>query len=76
MTLKSSVSCEGIGLHCGENVTMSLLPAPAGTGIVFRRIDLLTCNSVDAQAASLQQISIKAEPGAVIQHAARHHADQ
>ncbi len=65
VTLKTSVSCEGIGLHCGEKVKMNLLPAPAGTGIIFRRVDLLTCNSLDAQAASLSQVSIAVSPAAV-----------
>jgi len=27
-------------LHSGEPVTLRLVPAPAGTGIVFRRVDL------------------------------------
>jgi len=39
-TLKNRVSCRGIGLHSGNAVTMALLPALAGTGIVFRRVDL------------------------------------
>jgi len=34
------VSCRGIGLHSGEAVKLRILPAPAGTGIVFRRVDL------------------------------------
>jgi UDP-3-O-[3-hydroxymyristoyl] N-acetylglucosamine deacetylase len=29
-----------VGLHSGAPVTMRLLPAPAGSGIVFRRTDL------------------------------------
>ncbi len=65
LTLKTTAVCEGVGLHCGETVTMKIMPAPVGTGIIFRRIDLLTCNSLDAQAASLNQISIKACPTAV-----------
>ncbi|WP_306254055.1 UDP-3-O-acyl-N-acetylglucosamine deacetylase [Parvularcula sp. IMCC14364] len=64
-TVRTSVSCAGTGLHCGEQVNMQLHPAPAGTGIIFRRIDLLTCNSLDAQAASLHQVSIKASPANV-----------
>ena len=39
-TLKRSLSCAGIGLHSGKKVTLSLKPAPAGTGIRFRRTDL------------------------------------
>ena len=39
-TLRQTVSCSGIGLHTGHLVTMSLIPAPPGSGIVFERSDL------------------------------------
>jgi UDP-3-O-[3-hydroxymyristoyl] N-acetylglucosamine deacetylase len=39
-TIASPVEFSGIGLHTGEAATMRILPAPAGTGIVFRRVDL------------------------------------
>lgn len=39
-TIRREVSCAGIGLHCGERVKMRLLPAPPGSGIRFRRVDL------------------------------------
>jgi UDP-3-O-[3-hydroxymyristoyl] N-acetylglucosamine deacetylase len=39
-TLKSAISCVGVGLHSGQRVNLTLLPAEAGTGIVFRRTDL------------------------------------
>jgi len=39
-TIRESVELSGIGLHSGAPVTMRLLPAPAGTGVVFRRVDL------------------------------------
>ncbi|MGB8733879.1 MAG: UDP-3-O-acyl-N-acetylglucosamine deacetylase [Candidatus Sulfotelmatobacter sp.] len=39
-TIRSSVECSGIGLHSGAPVSMHILPAPPGTGIVFRRVDL------------------------------------
>jgi UDP-3-O-[3-hydroxymyristoyl] N-acetylglucosamine deacetylase len=39
-TLKSRIPCVGIGVHSGRRVSLTLLPAPAGHGIVFRRIDL------------------------------------
>ena len=38
-TIKSTISCAGIGLHSGVNVNMALRPAPVGTGIMFTRID-------------------------------------
>jgi UDP-3-O-[3-hydroxymyristoyl] N-acetylglucosamine deacetylase len=39
-TLKSAISCTGIGLHSGAKVTMTLTPAPQDTGILFRRVDI------------------------------------
>src|SRR5437660_841110 len=39
-TLRESVSLEGVGLHSGNRVKMSFLPASPGTGIRFRRVDL------------------------------------
>ena len=39
-TLKSAVSTTGVGLHTGDKVRLMLRPAAAGTGIVFRRVDL------------------------------------
>ena len=39
-TLRRSTSCAGIGLHSGDKVTLSLKPAPADSGIRFRRSDL------------------------------------
>jgi UDP-3-O-[3-hydroxymyristoyl] N-acetylglucosamine deacetylase len=38
-TLKSSISCTGVGLHSGTKTTMVLHPAEAGSGIRFRRVD-------------------------------------
>ena len=34
------MECAGIGLHSGAPVRMRILPAAAGSGIVFRRTDL------------------------------------
>ena len=39
-TLAAPIEFTGIGLHTGQPVTMRILPAPAGKGIVFRRVDL------------------------------------
>jgi UDP-3-O-[3-hydroxymyristoyl] N-acetylglucosamine deacetylase len=39
-TIRSAVECQGIGLHSGAPVTLRILPAAAGTGVVFRRVDL------------------------------------
>ena len=39
-TIKSAIHCTGVGLHSGRRTLLRLVPAAAGTGIVFRRIDL------------------------------------
>jgi len=39
-TLKSLTRAVGVGLHSGQRVELTLRPAPADTGIVFRRVDL------------------------------------
>ncbi|MCK4690563.1 MAG: UDP-3-O-[3-hydroxymyristoyl] N-acetylglucosamine deacetylase, partial [Desulfuromonadales bacterium] len=39
-TLKNTIRATGVGLHTGEKIFLTLRPAAAGTGIVFRRVDL------------------------------------
>ena len=39
-TIRNPVECRGVGLHSGAPVTLRILPAGGGTGIVFRRVDL------------------------------------
>jgi len=39
-TLKNLIRATGVGLHTGAKVYMTLRPAPANTGIIFRRVDL------------------------------------
>lgn len=38
-TLKNVIRATGVGLHTGEKVYLTLRPAPADSGIVFRRVD-------------------------------------
>ena len=40
ITLKKSVSAQGVGVHSGQKVTLTLVPAPTDHGIVFQRVDL------------------------------------
>ena len=39
-TIKISIKATGIGLHTGEKITLTLVPAPVDTGIIFRRSDM------------------------------------
>ncbi|MFK5915475.1 MAG: UDP-3-O-acyl-N-acetylglucosamine deacetylase [Woeseiaceae bacterium] len=52
-TIKKSVSATGVGLHKGNKVQITLRPAPANSGITFRRVDIDPI------------VSIKASPEAV-----------
>ena len=49
-TLKNSVHATGVGLHTGERVDLTLRPAPANSGIVFRRVDLFPVVEIRAEA--------------------------
>jgi UDP-3-O-[3-hydroxymyristoyl] N-acetylglucosamine deacetylase len=49
-TLKSLIRASGVGLHTGKKVRIALRPAPADTGVVFRRIDLASPVDVPARA--------------------------
>jgi UDP-3-O-[3-hydroxymyristoyl] N-acetylglucosamine deacetylase len=39
-TIRRAVEVRGVGLHTGAQVALKLCPAPAYTGILFRRVDL------------------------------------
>ena len=47
-TLRKKISFSGIGIHTGQSVEMSFLPAPPGHGIKFQRIDLAHQPIIDA----------------------------
>jgi len=55
-TLASSASLTGSALHTGENVTLTLLPAPVGHGFKFQRIDLPDEPLVDAAAIHVKTV--------------------
>jgi len=49
-TLKNPVHATGVGLHTGERVDLTLRPAPANSGIVFRRVDIAPVVEIRAEA--------------------------
>ena len=52
-TLKKSYSFEGKGLHTGRVAKMTINPAPANTGLRFRRTDLGEDSYIDALAENV-----------------------
>ena len=53
-TLKNPVQATGVGLHTGERVDLALRPAPANSGIVFRRVDLTPAVEIRAEAYAVK----------------------
>ncbi len=52
-TLKNSIRATGVGLHTGRKVFVTLRPAPANTGMVFRRVDLDPVVEIAARAENV-----------------------
>src|SRR5215467_90054 len=55
-TIARQASAEGVGLHTGVYGRVRLVPAPAGTGIVFRRTDLDNFH-IEAQGHNVARVS-------------------
>ncbi len=64
-TLKDSIRATGIGLHSGAKVYMTLRPAPANSGVVFRRLDLPEPVDIPANALYVTQTTL----GTTLEHA-------
>ena len=55
-TIHREISTEGVGLHTGVFGHIRLVPAPADTGIVFRRVDLDSFR-IEAQGQNVARVS-------------------
>ena len=55
-TIASPVSVSGVGLHTGVKVNLRLCPAPANSGVVFRRTDLEGF-IIEAQARNVARVA-------------------
>lgn len=49
-TIQQAISTTGVGLHKGNKVQLTLRPAPANTGLIFRRVDLSPAVDIPANA--------------------------
>jgi len=54
-TLRQAVSYSGVGLHSGNRVTMTLMPAPPNSGVRFRRADLEGKPEIEARIENVSQ---------------------
>jgi UDP-3-O-[3-hydroxymyristoyl] N-acetylglucosamine deacetylase/3-hydroxyacyl-[acyl-carrier-protein] dehydratase len=54
-TLNRPASFSGIGLHSGNRVNMTILPAPASSGVRFRRVDLDGKPEIEARVENVSE---------------------
>ncbi len=69
-TIAQPISVVGVGLHSGKRVDLSLKPAPAGSGIVYRRVDLQPPVDIPARAQSVGDTRLAStleHEGAIVQ---------
>jgi UDP-3-O-[3-hydroxymyristoyl] N-acetylglucosamine deacetylase len=57
-TLKNTIRATGVGLHSGDKVYMTLRPASANHGIVFRRVDLEPVVEVPASGELVTEVTL------------------
>ena len=62
-TLRESIKSTGVGLHSGNKVVIMLGPAPADTGIVFRRTDLSPVRDIPARADWVDETDLSTSLG-------------
>lgn len=56
-TIKHPVSYSGVGLHTGNKTKITFVPAPANTGIIFRRVDIADSPVIPADIDHVLDIS-------------------
>jgi len=54
-TLNRPASFSGVGLHSGNRVNMTILPAPANSGVRFRRVDLEGKPEIEARVENVSE---------------------
>ncbi len=57
----AAIELNGIGLHSGMQTSVRILPAPAGTGRCFRRVDLPDQPLIPAQVAAVNTTTLSTE---------------
>jgi UDP-3-O-[3-hydroxymyristoyl] N-acetylglucosamine deacetylase len=62
-TLKNVIRATGVGLHTGKKVYLTLRPALANTGIVFRRVDLDPPVEIPARAENVGDTQLSTSLG-------------
>ncbi len=56
-TIRTSQSCQGVGLHTGVKTVITFHPAPENSGIRFIRSDITDCTEIKADIDHVVDIS-------------------
>ena len=62
-SIERQASLRGVGLHTGSATAATFLPAPAGRGIVFRRVDLQGSPEIPARLTEIETIERRIKLG-------------
>lgn len=57
-TLKNPIRTTGVGLHTGQKIHLTLLPAAVNTGIIYRRVDLDPVVEIKATAHNVGETTL------------------
>ena len=62
-TVSQSVGCKGVGLHTGDEIHLTIHPAPADSGIVFMRSDMPNAKPLKASLENVVSTSFSTTLG-------------
>ncbi len=62
-TLHRKIEIQGIGLHSGKPIKLELIPAEAGFGVVFKRVDLSNAPTISALAPNIHSTDLNTTIG-------------
>ena len=62
-TIARRITLEGVGLHLGEPVRLTFAPAPAGSGVRFRRVDVPDAPAIPAHVDHAVQVERRTQIG-------------
>jgi len=57
-TVRNIIRAKGVGLHTGQDVYLTLRPAPVDSGIIFRRVDLEPVVEIPAKAENVGETTL------------------
>ena len=57
-TVRNIIRAKGVGLHTGQDVYLTLSPAPIDSGIIFRRVDLDPVIEIPAKAENVGETNM------------------